>query len=83
MADIKASITTPQSKIKAKITPQNKLLVTNYQINASNIKVADLFDVDPSGQEDGAVLLYNGGTEKWEATRFMDNINTIINGGNY
>lgn len=71
------------ANIKAKITPQNKLLVTNYQINASNIKVGDLFDVDQTGQEDGAVLLYNGGTEKWEATRFMENINTIINGGNY
>lgn len=71
------------NNIKAKITPQNKFQVTNYQINASTIKVGDLFDVDPSGQEDGAVLLYNGTNEKWEATRFMDNINTIINGGNF
>jgi len=71
------------NEIKAKVTPQNKLLVTNYQINAATIKVGDLFDVNPSGQEDGAVLLYNGTTQQWEATRFMDNINTIINGGNF
>jgi hypothetical protein len=71
------------NEIKAKITPQNKFQVTNYQINASTIKMGDLFDVNTSGEEDGAVLLYNGNTNNWEATRFMDNINTIINGGNF
>lgn len=71
------------NEIKAKVTPQNRLLVTNYQINASTIKMGDLFNVDASGQEDGAVLIYNGTTDNWEATRFMDNINTIINGGNF
>lgn len=71
------------ANIKAKITPQNKLLVTNYQINASTIKLGDLFDVDSTGQEDGAVILYNGTDNKWEATTQMDNINTVINGGNF
>jgi hypothetical protein len=71
------------NEIKAKVTPQNRLLVTNYQINASTIKMGDLFDVNTSGEEDGAVLIYNGTTSQWEATRFMDNINTIINGGNF
>ena len=69
------------NEIKAKVTPQNRLLVTNYQLNASTIKMGDLFDVNSSGQEDGAVVIYNGTTAQWEATRFMDNINTIINGG--
>lgn len=84
MSNIKAKIT-PQSDllVKAKLTPQNKLLVTNYQINTSNIKMDDLLDVDTSQQEDGAVLLYNGGTERWVATRRMENENTIINGGHY
>jgi len=72
-----------QNKIKAKVTPQNKLLVTNYQINASTIQMGDLFNVDASGQTDGAVLLYNGDTQNWEATTKMDNINTVINGGNF
>lgn len=71
------------NEIKAKVTPQNRLLVTNYQLNASTIKMGDLFDVNSSGQVDGAVLIYNGTTAQWEATRFMDNINTIINGGNF
>lgn len=71
------------ANIKAKVTPQNKLLVTNYQINASTIKLGDLFDVDGTGQEDGAIILYNGTDNKWEATTQMDNINTVINGGNF
>jgi hypothetical protein len=29
------------------------------------------------------VLLYNGTLSKWVATTQMDNINTIINGGNF
>ena len=72
-----------QNQIKARVTPQNNLLVTNYQTNASNIKIGDLFNVDTPGQEDGAVLLFNGNTDKWEATATMDNINTTINGGDY
>ena len=69
--------------IKARITPNQNFLVTNYQINASTIRIGDLFDVDSSGQTDGAVLLYNGTASKWVATTQMDNINTIINGGNF
>jgi hypothetical protein len=71
------------NKIKAKVTPQNKVLVTNYQVNASTIKLGDMFNVDASGEEDGAVLLYNGTRAQWEATTQMDNINTVINGGNF
>ena len=69
--------------IKARITPNQNLLVTNYQINAATIRLGDLFDVDASGTTDGAVILYNGTTSKWVATTQMDNINTIINGGNF
>ena len=69
--------------IKARITPNQNLLVTNYQINTATIRLGDLFDVDGSGTTDGAVILYNGTTSKWVATTQMDNINTIINGGNF
>jgi hypothetical protein len=69
--------------IKARITPNQNFLVTNYQINTATIRLGDLFDVDASGTTDGAVILYNGTTSKWVATTQMDNINTIINGGNF
>lgn len=69
--------------IKATINPNQRLLVTNYSVSGGNIRLGDLFDVDPSGLGDGAVLVYSTGTGKWEATQTIENINTKINGGNY
>jgi hypothetical protein len=37
--------------IKARITPNQNFLVTNYQINASTIRLGDLFDIDCSTME--------------------------------
>jgi hypothetical protein len=69
--------------IKAKLTPNQNLLVTNYQINAATIRLGDLFNVDATGETDGAVIVYNATTSKWTATTQVDNINTTINGGNF
>ena len=69
--------------IKAKLTPNQNILVTNYQINAATIRLGDLFNVDATGETDGAVIIYNATTSKWTATTQVDNINTTINGGNF
>lgn len=69
--------------IKATINPQQRLLVTNYSVSGGNIRLGDLFDVDPTGLGDGAMLIYSSTAGKWEATQTIDNINTKINGGNY
>ena len=71
------------ANIKAKLTPTQNLMVTNYQLNAATLRLGDLFDVDISSNSDGAVILYNSTSAKWEATTEMDNINTIINRGNF
>lgn len=71
------------SNVLAKITPQDRILVTNYAVNVGTIRFGDLFDVNTSTASDGAVLMYNGNTQVWEATTTIDNINTIINGGGY
>ena len=71
------------ANIKAKLTPTQNLMVPNYQLNAATLRLGDLFDVDISSNSDGAVILYNSTSAKWEATTEMDNINTIINGGNF
>jgi len=69
--------------IGAKVTPNQNLLVTNYQINASTIRLEDLFDVNGASTTDGAVMLYNSGTSKWVATTQIDNTSTIIDGGTF
>ena len=69
--------------IQARITPQDRVLVTNYQISAATLRIGDVFDVDTSSVIDGAFLVYSANTENWVATVNLDNINTIINGGNF
>lgn len=71
--------------IKAKITPQNRLLVTNYSVGgtAGSIKVTDLFDVDNTGLANGALLIYNEPAQKWETKIDLDNENTVLEGGTF
>ena len=69
--------------IQARVTPQDRVLVTNYQINAATLRIADIFDVDATSVTDGAFLVYRANTSNWVATVNLDNINTIINGGNF
>jgi len=69
--------------IKAKITPQNKIKVTNYQTNASKIRLNDLMDVSRETASDGSLLIYNGLTEVWEPRSVVENENTEINGGEF
>lgn len=69
--------------IQARVTPQDRVLVTNYRINASDLRIGEIFDVDDSSVTDGALLVYRANTENWVATVNLDNINTIINGGNF
>jgi hypothetical protein len=71
------------ANIKAKLTPNQNFMVTNYQINAASIRLGDLFDVDATNQKDGSVIMYDSTAAKWQSTTEMDNINTIINGGNF
>jgi hypothetical protein len=69
--------------IQAKVTPQDRVLVTNYQINGNTLKIGDLFNVDTSTAIDGSMLIYNASVDRWNASVSLDNINTIINGGNF
>ena len=82
MTTIKAKVT--QSGLtKAKVTPQQEVLVTNYRVNASNISLSDLVDVAAAGVIDGALLAYNGDSGTWEAKRIIENPNTEFNGGHF
>jgi hypothetical protein len=80
---IKAVVTQNGDLVKAKMTPQKNLLVTNYRIDVNNIALGDLTNIDTSAASDGALLMYNGNTSQWEAKTELDNNNTIVNGGNF
>jgi len=71
------------TNIKATVNPNQRLLVTNYSVSGSTLRLGDLFDVDTSNTTDGALLVFSGTTNKFEATDTLENVNTQINGGNY
>jgi len=71
MANIKAKVRSNPDRIVAKT------------LKIGDISLRDLTDVNPTGTEDGAVLLYNGTSSKWDATTLIANQNTNITGGTY
>lgn len=82
MTTIKAKVT--QGRLtKAKVTPQQEVLVTAYRVNSSNVSLSDLVDVAVTGALDGALLVYNGDSETWEAKTILENPNTEVNGGHF
>ena len=83
MADIKASINSSRNSIKGRLNPQNKIQVTQYQVDISNLKLSDLGGLDIGSATDGALLVYNGDSQNFEAKTEIDNTNTVLNGGFY
>ena len=65
----------------AKVTPQQNILVTNYQVSTSNITVGDLTDVVVGNLQDGALLIYDANNQIWRAQTDIENPNTEVNGG--
>lgn len=68
-------------QLNAKITPQESILVTNYQLSASTITLDDLIDVEVGNLQDGALLSYSANTQTWKALTVIENPNTEVNGG--
>jgi hypothetical protein len=83
MANITAKVTPQGNTLKSRVNPQQKLQVTEYRVDTSNLRLGDLFDVNTSGATDGAVLVYSGNTVSFEATTEIKNPNTQVNGGHY
>jgi len=77
------TITNNINNIRAKVTPQDRILVTQYAVNATNIRIGDLFNVSSDNPDDGSLLVYNGSSSVWEATVRLDQQKQIISGGNY
>lgn len=80
MTNIKATVTQNGTTL-AKVTPQQNILVTNYQVSTSNITLNDLVDVEVGNLQDGALLTYNASTQSWKALSVIENPNTEVNGG--
>jgi len=70
------------ANLKAKVRGNpNKIIAQTLKIG--NVALADLTDVDSSGQTDGAVIQYNGTTNKFVMKTIIDGQNLTITGGTY
>jgi len=70
------------ANLKAKIRGNpNKIIAQTLKIG--NVALADLTDVDSSGQTDGAIIQYNGSTNKFVMKTNLDGQNLTITGGTY
>jgi hypothetical protein len=80
MTNIKATVT-QNGKTSAKVTPQQNILVTNYQVSTSTITLDDLVDVQVGNLQDGALLTYDATNQTWRGLSVIENPNTEVNGG--
>jgi len=83
MSDIKARITPQGNLVKGQLNPQKKITVTEYKVDAQNLTLSKLNDIDLSNASDGAVLVYDGNTSFFVATTEIKNKNTEVNGGHF
>ena len=67
---------------KSKMTSSIPVRAQVIDIGSVN-SLANMNDVDTSSASDGAVLQYNGTTNKFEATNSMNNQNLSILGGGF
>jgi hypothetical protein len=74
------------SEIKVRVGQQNAIKVVSSLGGAQSVSLSDLTDVNATNLLDGMVLVYNGVTEKWDATLSLTpgtTQNLDINGGNF
>ena len=67
--------------LKGALKPSGSMRVKT--LNLSSGRFLEMTDVDPVDLNDGAVIVYNETSEKFEIRRTMENPNTKIIGGTY
>ena len=67
--------------LKGAIKPATSMRVKT--LNLSSGRLIELADIDPLDLNDGAVIVYNETSEKFEIRRDIRNPNTKIIGGTY
>tara|TARA_B100000073_G_C23485447_1_gene473361 strand:+ start:455 stop:694 length:240 start_codon:yes stop_codon:yes gene_type:complete len=67
--------------IKGKTKPGNQIQAQTLKLGT--IALADLTDVNATGQGDGAMIVYDGATSTYKVSPTVDNPNTTLTGGTY
>jgi len=70
------------ARIKAKIRKPQEIVAQTVKISGT-LRLGDLVDVDTGNQSDGAMMIFNENTGRYEVTTQLQNENLNIIGGTY
>jgi|TARA_B110000977_G_scaffold83199_1_gene111180 hypothetical protein len=79
---IKAKVRTT-GKLKGKAQTQQEIVATTMKIQAGELRLGDLADVNASGQSDGVMMIYDATAGEYKVTTQIENENLNIIGGTY
>jgi hypothetical protein len=79
---IKAKVRTT-GKLKGKAQTQQEIVATTVKIQAGELRLGDLADVNASGQSDGVMMIYDATAGEYKVTTQIENENLNIIGGTY
>ena len=79
---IKAKVRTT-GKLKGKAQTQQEIVATTMKIQAGELRLGDLADVNASGQSDGVIMIYDAAAGEYKVTTQIENENLNIIGGTY
>lgn len=82
MANIKGKIR-QSTRLKGKAAGTNEIVAQTVKINAGNISLGDISNVNVAGQTDGAVMIFDGTAGEYKITTQVENQNLNIIGGTY
>ena len=72
--------------IKVRVGQQNAVKVLSSLAGAQGLSLAEISDINATNLLNGMVLVYNGATQKWDATLTLtpgSEATLDINGGNF
>lgn len=70
-------------RLKGKAQAQQEIVATTMKIQAGELSLGDLSDVNVSGQQDGVMMIYDGTAGEYKVTTQIENENLNIIGGTY
>ena len=62
-------------KLKGKANAQQEIVATTMKIQAGELSLGDLADVNTSGQSDGVMMMYDGTAGEYKVTTQIENEN--------
>jgi|TARA_R110002167_G_scaffold234968_1_gene440211 hypothetical protein len=71
------------NKLKGKANAQQEIVATTMKIQAGELRLGDLADVNTTGQSDGVMMMYDDSAGEYKVTTQIDNENLNIIGGTY